>query len=171
MLSTWWTLSKWDLFRIAELVFLASLIFYNRPNEGYNKTITKVLVKLIEFLKCMYWMKVVSTWQESLMVDKIGDDVMCPDLPFAPITVGGRGGKGKQMQALLQLLQVQCFSDASHWSLYPPPSSSWSLSHLPSSSLPLLNPHLYSVFWDGTKFWAEHLANIESDFDGLNAFD
>jgi hypothetical protein len=41
------------------------------------------------------------------MMDKIGDDVVCPDLPFAPITVGGRGGKGKQMQALLQLLQVQ----------------------------------------------------------------
>jgi hypothetical protein len=46
------------------------------------------------------------SWQESLMMDKIGDDVVCPDLPFAPITVGGRGGKGKQMQALLQLLQV-----------------------------------------------------------------
>ena len=40
------------------------------------------------------------------MMDKIGDDVVCADLPFAPITVGGRGGKGKQMQALLQLLQV-----------------------------------------------------------------
>jgi hypothetical protein len=40
------------------------------------------------------------------MMDKIGDDVVCADMPFAPITVGGRGGKGKQMQALLQLLQV-----------------------------------------------------------------
>ena len=48
----------------------------------------------------------ISIVQESLMMDKIGDDVVCADLPFAPITVGGRGGKGKQMQALLQLLQV-----------------------------------------------------------------
>ena len=44
--------------------------------------------------------------QESLMMDKIGDDVVCTDMTFAPITVGGRGGKAKQMQALLQLLQV-----------------------------------------------------------------